>query len=185
MYCTFSCAQSSSANESLDRYFAGLPVRESYEMWVRYIIRHPHLGVDSINERGGYSSFKPGIKDHFPFPDSIQVKILFQKTLYYDSITNISIDSTNEISIEAVFPNNKLGRRGSAKVFNEVRKVLRRNYTSGVFENYSNGYGVLFSRGRNENFPDCSLSKGHSKELRFYFVMITYTSPRNNLLESN
>ena len=185
MYCNVCCAQSSDANESLDRYFAGIPLRESYEKWVHYIFNHPYLGVDSLSDRGGFSSFKPGIKDHFPFSDFIPVKILFQKTIYYDSVTNKSTDSTNEVSIEGIFPGNKTGRKESLKVFTELRKALRRHYGAEDMAYYEepDGEGSAFSRGRKDGFPSCSLQQGYSKELAFYFVMITYTSQRKN--ESN
>jgi len=178
IYCSHSFAQVSNRTESLDKYFAGIPLRESFENWVHNVLNNPYLGVDSFSERGGYSSFKAGLKSQFPFPGATNVKILFQKTIYYDSVTNISTDSTREISIEGVFADNKMGRKESIQVFRYLTKSLKTNYKRTAIE-YA-GRSLSFWKGRSENFPDCSLHQGYSEELRFYYVMINYISPRKN-----
>jgi hypothetical protein len=179
-YCSASFAQNTNINESLDKYFVGIPVRESFENWTHFILTNPHLGVDSFNSRGVYSSFKPGIKSRFPFRDSMTVKILFQKTIYYDSLTNKTTDSVNEISIEGVFPDSKRGKKESIEIFKDLKKDLRAYYRHEK-QYFENERVLWFSEGKNKNFPDCILQQGYSEELRFYFVMITYSSRVKNI----
>jgi len=180
LYNIASYAQNNS-NESLDQYFAGIPLREGFEKWVHYVFNHPYMGVDSFNERGIYSSLKPGMKSHFPFADSVKVKLLFQKTIYYDSVTNVSTDSTHEISIEGIFPHNKIGRKQSVKAFRDLSKSLKAKYKRIAIE-YS-GRSLSLRQGRSESFPDCSIHQGYYEELRFYYVMINYSSPRKNPID--
>ena len=172
-----SFAQGNNKTETLNDFFAGVPLQESFESWVHYVTTHPYLGIDSFNSRGLYSSFKPGIKNYFPFSDSMKVKLLFQKTVYYDSLTNNPTDSINDILIEGVFQDNKVGKKESIEVFKTVRKKLRANYYNEYmypdYERY-----VVFFEGKNMNFPDCFLTQSHSDDLRFYYVMIYYVSPR-------
>ena len=174
-----SFGQQENTNESLDKYFAGVPIRESYDNWVRYIVNNPNLGADSLGERGAYSSFKAGMKSQFPFPGATKVKLLFQKIIYYDSVTNVSTDSSWEISIEGVFPDDKTGRKESVQVFKYLTKCLKPNYkrSAAVYA----GRSLSFWKGRIESFPDCVVTQGHSDELRFYFVMLTYIVPRKNI----
>src|SRR6185295_18976651 len=129
-----SFGQEDHANESLDRYFAGIPLKESFDKWFQYLLNNPYLGVDSFNERGVYSSFKPGMKGEFPFPGVTHVKILFKKIIYYDSLTHVSADSTNEVTIEGVFPDNKMGKKESIEVFRYLVKSLKVNYKRTAIE---------------------------------------------------
>ncbi len=127
-YSFVSFAQDNKTNESLARFFAGIPLQESFEQWVKHVYASPYLGIDSTSKMGIYSSFKPGIKSYYPFPDSALVKMLFQKTVFYDSLTNVSTDSTNTIQIEGVFLNNKEGRKKSIQAFKALRKELNAYY---------------------------------------------------------
>ena len=175
--CFVSSAQSNNAIETLDDYFAGVPLKEGFDKWARHLMADPLIGLDSFNERGIYSSFKPGIKTHFPFPDSIKVKILVTKVVYYDSITKKSFDSTSEISMEAVFENNKAGKKASIAVFKKLRKGLGKHYDR---EDMSSSGTLWFTRGRTQEFLNCYLLQDHADDLGFYFVMLNYTSPRKH-----
>jgi hypothetical protein len=64
-----------------------LPVflQESFENWVRNIVNNPNLGVDSFNKEV-FIQAAAGMNSDFP-SRATQVKILLQKTIYYDSIT--------------------------------------------------------------------------------------------------
>jgi hypothetical protein len=164
---------------SLDRFFGGVPLQQSFEKWFEYISSQPYMGIDSIKERGVYSSFKKGIATNFPFPDSIFVKVLFQKIIYFDSLTNKDVDSVSTIIFEGVFGNDKLAKKESIEFYKKMRKELKKNYkeeNSGSYSFYS-----FFMKGRNENFLPCQLFRDYSEELKFYFVMMSYdTSWRKN-----
>lgn len=179
LYSTIACAQRDTTDVSLDKYFAGIPLRESYENWVDYIVNNPNIAVDSLGQRGVYARLKPGMKSEFPFPGADKIKLLFQKIIYYDSVTNISTDSTWEISIEGIFPDNKTGRKESVQVFRYLIKCLKPNYKRTATK-YS-GRTLSFWNGRSETFPDCTVDQGYFDELGFYYVMLTYVRPRKNI----
>jgi len=48
--CDATFAQEVKPIESLDHFFAGLPLQKSYEKWVEHINAHPYLGIDSISQ---------------------------------------------------------------------------------------------------------------------------------------
>ena len=103
-------AQSPDTITTLDSFFAGIPVKEGFAKWVEYLYNHPHMGLDSANYRGSYSSMKPGIKSHFPFPDSVQVKILAGDLLLKINETDKLLRS-HELCIEAVFGDDKVAEK--------------------------------------------------------------------------
>jgi hypothetical protein len=164
--------------ESLDEYFAGVPLQQDFDKWVDYISKNPWLGIDSVKERGIYSSFKSGIGSYFPFSDSVKVKLLIQKLIYNDDLAKKAIDSINQISIEGIFLGDKTGKKQSLNVFKELRFLLEKSYGAQSIEYFdSPGRISFFSYGKSENFPDCNLQQGYSVEFRFYYVMISYSSP--------
>lgn len=168
-------AQEKNNAESLDHFFAGVPLKEDFVKWFNYINGHPYMGIDSSGKRGFYSSLKRGIKSHFPFPDSLPVKLLLKKTIFRDSITNEAFDSAASIMIEGVFPDNKAGRKQSRELFKEIRKTLRRYYRQEIVSNYS--AGSWFKKGKIDNFPDCSIWQGYEESRKFYYVLIGYDFP--------
>jgi hypothetical protein len=168
-------AQEKDNAETLDHFFAGVPLKEDFVKWFNYIRDHPYLGIDSSKERGHYSSFKPGIKSYFPFPDSQHVKLLLKKTLFRDSLTNEVFDSVITVMIEGVFADNKAGRKKSREVFKEIRKNLRQHYKQQIASQY--GWGSWFRKGKSNNFPDCSIWQGYEEQKRFYYVLISYDFP--------
>ena len=162
--------------ETLDHFFAGVPLKKDFANWYHYVRNHPQLGIDSVGVRGFYSSFKPGIGNSFPFPDSLQVKLLLRKTIFYDSVTQKPFDSLSTILIEGVFSDDKAGRKGSRVLFADIRKKLRRHYKDEVM--YAGGSGASFRDGKNSNFPVCSLWLGYERDKKFYYVIIGYDFPQ-------
>ena len=168
-------AQGKDNIETLDHFFAGVPLKDDFAKWFYYIREHPFLGIDSAGKRGYYSSFKAGIKNHFPFPDSMPVKLLFKRTVFRDSLTNNFFDSVAIIMIEGVFASDKSGRKKSKEIFKEIRKKMRNHYKQQDISRDGSGY--WFKKGRSENFPDCSLWQGYEDEKKFYYVLIAYEFP--------
>ena len=163
--------------ESLDQYFAGAPIKGGFEKCVKYLVNSPFLSADSVTKRGIYASLRPGIRSHFPFPDSVSVKMLFLKTIFVDSISNTPFDSSYEISIEGVFPDNRQGRRASAKFFFQLQKDLGKHYRSSATSYIHEGQYCFLSMGRTPEFPECSLEQSYYDKLKFYFVLINYIYP--------
>jgi hypothetical protein len=168
-------AQKKDNLETLDEFFAGVPLKNDFSKWYYYIKNHSYLGIDSTGKRGHYSSFKPGIQSHSPFPDSIPVKLLFKKTVFRDSLSSNDFDSTLLIMIEGIFAGDKSGRKLSEKVFNQLRKKLRSHYKQAV--NYVDFSGYWFKRGKSTAFPDCSIWQGYEPDKKFYYVLISYDFP--------
>jgi hypothetical protein len=168
-------AQENNNNETLDDYFAGVPLKEDFAKWFYYVRQHPFLRIDSIGKRGYYSSFKPGIKNHFPFHDSLPVKLLLKKTIFRDSLTKTAYDSVVIIMIEGVFTDDKDGRKKSRKAFKEIRKKLRRHYKQE--DSSRDGWGSRLKKGKSLNFPDCSIWQGYEDSKKFYYVLIAYEFP--------
>lgn len=160
-------AQSADTITTLDIFFAGIPVKEGFTKWVEYLYKHPHLGLDSANYRGSYSSLKPGIKSHFPFPDSVKVKILAENELR--KIPNVNnLIRHNKLIIEVVFGNSNESETSSRKCFEQLKKIVKKYYK--IRDNYKSK--IDYSKGININFPDFTLLIDYSKELDFYFVMM-------------
>ena len=156
---------------TLDGFFGGVPLQQSYEKWYKFIYSHPNMGIDSVNERGAYSSLK-GITNQFPFPDSILVKILFEKIIYFDSLTNRDVDSTSNIAFEGVFGKDKIAQKESISFYKKLRKELKKDYKEEAPG--SRRFYSFFSNGKNENFMPCMLFQDYSDEFKFYFVMLVY-----------
>lgn len=153
--------QSSDTVTTLDSFFAGIPVKEGFTKWVEYLYKHPHMGLDSANYRGSYSSLKPGIKSHFPFPDSVQVKILAGNELRkIPGIDKLIVHQ--ELLIEAVFGNTRKGEKDALKCFEQLKKVFRKYYKTRTSYDSMVGY----SKGVNDNFPPFILIVDYSKELK-------------------
>jgi len=174
----FVAAQTPGKILTLDTYFNGIPLRLGYDEWVKYVAAHPSMGIDSSNDRGIYSSYKAGMKSHFPFPDSLLVKILlikdrgkaWQQPAPY-------VDTTKGVAIEVVTGNNKEARKTAAAIFKQLRKELESYFEKRVFTNFGE---ASFYQGKTEQFPNVTLIKAYSKELHFYFVMIEYWDDRKD-----
>jgi hypothetical protein len=175
-------AQQSNKFATLDRYFAGIPLQSGFESWYYYVSSHPYLGIDSSSRRGNYSSFKPGIESYFPFPDSMAVKILFHKVIYMNASTHQFIDSFKSVSIEANFGPDKFARRESVKFYKGLRKELMRNYRYEYRDYYNQA--SWFYRGKNKNFPYCSIFFGYSEERKFYYVLLSYNDQKSQPIKS-
>jgi hypothetical protein len=170
LLCITTFAQKIKKVASLDSFFAGLPLQKSYAKWVEHINTHPYLGIDSVSKKGLYSSFKPGMKSHFPFPDSVKVKIMLFTGLNIDSSGRLPVDTVISAFIEGVFGNTRNAKKDADKCFNQLKSLLSKNYK--IMNSDPSGYGVGFIKGINENFPDVILERGYFKEQDFYYVLL-------------
>lgn len=166
----FSTAQGLKKIESLDSFFAGIPLQKSYDKWIEHINIHPYLGIDSVSEKGLYSSFKAGIKNHFPFPDSVKVKILVYSAINIDSSGKFPNDTVKRVSIEALFGSTKKAKKESYTYFNDLKSVLKNYYGTMNDSPFGDAYG--FIKGKNRDFPDVMLFRGYLEAQNFYYVMI-------------
>jgi hypothetical protein len=155
---------------TIDDFFTGIPVKAGFAKWVEYLYKHPYLGLDSANNRGSYSSLKPGIKSHFPFPDSVQVKILAGNMLRkIPGIDKLIVQQ--ELFIEAVFGNGKAGEKSAREYFEQLKNLLKKYYKKRDTYSYDR---VYYSKGVNKDFSDFMITVDYSEELNFYFVMLVY-----------
>jgi hypothetical protein len=157
--------------ETLDSIFAGIPLKRNFEKWIEHINTHPFLGIDSTGKQGIYSSYKSGIKSHFPFPDSIKVKLKIYSALNIDSCGQYSNDTIKIASLEGNFGNNKKAKKLSSESFKYMKLLLKNYYKTvnegGVFEDAAG-----FINGINENFPDVMLFRGYNEEKHFYYILL-------------
>ncbi|MEO7982734.1 MAG: hypothetical protein ABI688_01505 [Bacteroidota bacterium] len=160
-------AQDQRKIESADSFFAGVPLQKSYENWVLYIATH--FGIDSSNKTGVYSSFKPDTKSHFPFPDSVPVKILLYTAVNTQVSAKIPVDTVRYILIEGVYAGNKIGRKDAYAYFDQLRRMLKVYYKKN--STYAED-AAYFSGSINKNFPDITLERGYIKERDFYYVIL-------------
>lgn len=112
-------AQDTTKIKSLNAFFAGIPITEGADSCKQFILTNPLFGIDSINEKGSiYSSPKSGMKDHFPFPDSVQVKISI--SLYKGwtvPVLRTLPMNTQIVSITALFGTGKSSGKASTEVY--------------------------------------------------------------------
>lgn len=174
-------AQEERRFSTLDRFFAGIPLQSGFEKWVEYVAIHPHLGIDSTNRRGNHSSFKPGIESYFPFTDSLQVKLVFQKIIYAEAKTLQFLDSVKTIYIEGLFGSGKPAKKESNKFFRGLRRELMRYYRY-EYRDYSEP-ASWFYRGKSSNFPYCSLHHGYSIQLKSYYVLLSYNDDKQQVIK--
>jgi hypothetical protein len=160
-------AQTENKITTIDDFFAGIPVKAGFEKWVEYLYKHPHMGLDSANYRGSYSSLKPGIKSHFPFPDSVQIKILAEDKLI--KIQGIdTLIRQQELLVQASFTNKKTSERNAWKCFEELKKTFKNYYRR------RNSFvdAIYYSEGKTSNFPPFILQIEYSNKLGIYYVII-------------
>jgi len=122
---------------------------------------------------GNYSSFKVRAS-HFPFPDSINVKILFRKVLLLDQESRSFTDSSYELYIEGVFGKTKASEKASAEFYETLRRKLSKYYRT---QNSLGEESSAFSIGKNDNYPNCRLTRLFSPSLKTYFVILFYIAP--------
>jgi hypothetical protein len=77
--------------------------------------------------------------------------------------------------IEGVFSDTKAGRKKSRQVFKEIRKKFRQYYKEEKI--HQSELGSWFKKGKNNNFPDCSIWQGYEDVKKFYYVLISYDFP--------
>lgn len=163
-------AQDKQKIESLDDYFGGIPLKSGFAKWVEYLYRHPYMGLDSADYLGSYSSFKPGIQSHFPFPDSVLVKIRAGNqlvALYGAKDTTVSHD----LLIEGIFGSGKEAEKAANKCYNQLHKLFKKHYRYWT-DFYKNR--VFYQNGKNTAFPNFMMMVDFSKKNNFYFVMLVY-----------
>jgi hypothetical protein len=159
---------------NLNRFFAGIPLQSGFEKWSDYVAAHPYLGIDSTTERGNYSSFKPGIKSYFPFPDSLQVKILFQKTMLFDTISRQFIDSFASIKMEGIFGDGKQAKQEATKFYKGLRIEFKKYYRYRSKSQSGFARAHFFRKGKNNSFLNCSLHLSYSKKFNFFYILLLY-----------
>jgi hypothetical protein len=167
---------------TLDRFFAGIPLQSGFGQWFEYVASHPYLGIDSTTRRGNHSSFKPGIKSYFPFPDSLNVQLVFQKLIFADANTGLFVDSLKTIEIEGLFGNGKPAKKESIKFFRGLRRELMSDYRYEYRDYYEPA--SWFYRGKSRNFPYCSLHYGYSDRLKSYYVLLSYNDDKSQIIKS-
>lgn len=175
-------SQGNNKFSTLDRYFAGIPLQSTFEQWYDYVAGHPHLGIDSSNRRGNHSSFKPGMENYFPFPDSMKVKITFQKVIFADAKTRQFIDSFKTVEIQGLFGTGKPAKKESNKFFKGLRRELMRDYRYEYRDYYEPA--SWFYRGKSSSFPNCSLHYGYSNRLKSYYVLLSYNDEKSQIIKS-
>ena len=165
------CAQTRDV-QSLDEYFAGVSLNAGFENWVTFFSTDKYLGLDSSNERGIYSSIKPGRSDYFPYSSKYQVKFLFDKEIVYPlKNSGLPVDTAESIFIESIFPPNKSGKKAMDSCFKKLFKELKHYYK----QNDENGPTIFFYNGINKKFPDLLFERAYSEKHRFYYVLLSYT----------
>lgn len=166
---------------TLDRFFAGIPLQSQFTTWYEYVSRNPHLGIDSTTRNGNHSSLKPGISSSFPFPEQLPVELVFKQVIMADVTTRQIIDSVKAIEVMGLFGSDKLARRESLKFYRGLRRELMRNYGY-EYRDYS-GPASWFYKGKNKNFPYCSIHHGYSRAKKNYYVMIAYNDNPNQRIK--
>ncbi len=161
-------AQNIDTITTLDSFFAGIPVQQGFAKWVEYLYKHPNMGLDSANNRGSYSSLKSGAS-HYPFPDSIQVKILAGDELF--DIKGVKkLVRSHDLYIEGVFGNHKRSEKNTWKCYGQLHKLFKKYYSV-----RNSGFSsVYYKKGVNDKFPDFSMHIGFSPELNFYYILLIY-----------
>ena len=167
---------------TLDRFFAGIPLQSNFEKWYAYVAANPNLGIDSTNRQGNHSSLKPGIESYFPFPDSLLVKIVFQRIIYTDAITREHIDSFNTITIAGFFGIGKPARQESHKFYRGLRRELMRFYRYEYRDYYEPA--SWFYRGKGESFPYCSLHFVFDEKIKSYSVLLAYNDQQHQVIKA-
>lgn len=91
------------------------------------------------------------------------------------------VDSVKTIEVRGSFGNGKAARKESNKFYRGLRRELMRNYRY-EYRDYS-GPSSWFYRGKNNNFPYCSLHHGYSHVSKNYYVVVTYNDNRNQIIK--
>jgi hypothetical protein len=166
--CLSSFAQEINKVESLDSFFAGIPLQKKYEEWVLHIATH--FGIDSINKRGVHSSFKPGKRSHFPFPDSVKVEMSVYSFVNIDTTGRFPNDTGKSIIIQGVFEKGKKVKKDAWNCFNDLKSVLTSLYPNRNEGIDKNSYG--FYNSPNKKFPPVMLFRDYNQITGAYYVIL-------------
>lgn len=167
-------AQEATKIESLDSFFAGVPVLKGYDNWIEYIKPHSGINIDSVGKRGIYCTLRTGRINHFPFPDSLKVRMLIYKEIVESEIEKFPNDTLESISVEGIFGNKKEAKGDSKLCFEKLKSLLGVYYKLVKKDITAEEKGFQFKEGINESFPDVLLYGGYDKILGFYYVFINY-----------
>jgi hypothetical protein len=153
--------------------FANIPILKTSKERIEFIAKQTSLGIDSITERGVYSSIKEGYRGHFPFPDSVLVKILSstQQSTYLASKPPLTIET---IAIEGVWGDDKKDKKDVERFFKQLQRYLKQYYKTREIQDISFGDYILFSKGIDSDFPKIQVRYGYEPQLKFYNVLIAY-----------
>ncbi len=180
--CVAAIGQSVRQFETLDRFFAGTPLKADFEKWYFHFAGNPHLGIDSTNRFGNHSSFKDGIETYFPFPDQTKVKVSFRKVILVDLSSRLPFDSASIIEVQGVFGKDKPAKKESRKFYRGVRKELMRFYRY-EYRDYHD-QSSWFYRGKTSNFMNCSLHFGTDERSGEHYVLLSYSDQKNLKIKS-
>lgn len=149
----------------LNTYFFGIPLHGDYVARVNYVSDTAMLGIDSVNSQGAFSSVKCGT-NHFPFPDSVPVKILL--------MPESAVPLTNHwsVNIEAVFSNDIRGRKKAYQCFSDVRELFRPYYKIETSQYGENQFSKM--TGKSDQHPNFIMYVEHDMRLNGWFVILSY-----------
>jgi hypothetical protein len=169
--CFETSAQETKKIESLDSFFAGIPLQKCYEKWVEHVNSNPYLGIDSAKKSIIYTGFKPGIKSHFPYPDSVKVNLSLYSAINIDSTGKFPNDTIKTVSIQGIFGKSKLAKKQTNTYFNDLKLLLKKFYRT-INDDSGFGNAAGFINGINENFPDVMIFSGYNEKQNFYYILM-------------
>lgn len=153
----------------LKNFFLDIPIDQDFNEWINYIANH--LGIDSSSSDGIYSSIKENTASHFPFPDSIKIKVRIFSAFRRNSENTASFDKAKFLFVEGIFGNTPDAKKQATKVFKEIVSSVSKYYKN--IHYYEAGSYVQFRKGINENFPDCEINTSYYDKLNFYYVTLS------------
>jgi hypothetical protein len=139
----------------------------NYKKWKEEFKKRKDLGIDSIAGMGIYSSLKSG--DHFPFPDSIPVKLLIDTALIETDSATYLFDL---LKIEGVFGDHKQSKNNVQSFYNDFVNKMKNYYLT--VEADSIEKVTSFSGGKNYKFPSFRIYWGYLEELRFFYLVFEF-----------
>lgn len=170
LYQQSSTAQDIKRINTLDSFFAGIPLQKRFEDWALFINSHQGLGIDSFSKMGIYSSLKPSGPAHFPFPDSVAVKIFITTGIDTDSSGKVLNDTTRSAHIAGLFGNAKKAEKEAERIYSFIQSLLKPFYHA--MDTQSTAFSIGFRNGMNSDFPDMTLDKGFSRISNSYYVRL-------------
>lgn len=155
--------------ESLNDLFAGVPLAEEPENWVNHIEAKAYWTFDSIGQRGRYYTLNDAAA-HFPFPDSIKVRMLINRKKMPLRPGVPPEDTAKYILIEGIFGDGKNAKKASKFYYKQIKNLVSGHYKKNKYL-FTEDL-ILFSQGVNDRFPNLLIHLEYSEELKFYAVVL-------------